>query len=210
MSRHRIALVMASSVASALLLAACGSSADNAADSGATAAAGVTTPSGGGSSAEKGGMEMVSTNMLMTKEMSGMGKVVTDAKGWTLYGYDKDMESMSMCTGSCAQTWMPVMPDGTPQAMGVQGKVGTITRDDGMKQITLKGRPLYRYMGDTKAGDMKGQAKDGAWYAVTPAGEKAGASSGASSTSGNSSGSDSGSGDGGSGSGEDMPGMPGM
>ncbi|MEU0042775.1 COG4315 family predicted lipoprotein [Streptomyces werraensis] len=213
MSRHRIPLALASAVASALLLAACGSSADNSASTGAAAPeapAEASAPADAGSSAPGGGMGMVSTNMLMTKEMSGIGAVVTDAKGWTLYRYDKDMESMSMCTGSCAQTWMPVMPDGTPQAMGVQGKVGTITRDDGMKQLTLAGWPLYRYMGDAKAGDMNGQGKDGAWYAVTPAGKEVGTSSGAASSSGDSSGSDSGSTGGDSGSSDSMPGMPGM
>ncbi|MGW0770018.1 COG4315 family predicted lipoprotein [Streptomyces sp. NPDC002676] len=99
---------MASGIASALLLAPCG---------------------------VVGGMGMVSTSMLMAKRMSGMGAVVTDAKGWTLYGYDE--APMSMCTGSCAHTWMPVMADGTPKVMGLKAKVGAITRDDGMKQVVL-------------------------------------------------------------------------
>ncbi|MFJ9011623.1 hypothetical protein [Streptomyces canus] len=200
MSRHRIALAMASGVASALLLAACGSSDDNSASTGAAAAPAKTTaPAASATSTADGGMGMVSTNMVMAKEMSGMGAMVTDAKGWTLYRYDKDMPSMSMCTGSCAQTWMPVMPDGTPEAMGLKAKVGTITREDGMKQVTLGGWPLYRYMGDTKAGDMNGQGKDGAWYAVTPAGKKASTASDTSSSSGSDSGSD-----------DSMSGMPGM
>jgi predicted lipoprotein with Yx(FWY)xxD motif len=198
-SRHRIALAMASSVASALLLVACGSS-DNSASTGAAAAPTETsTPTAGGASTAGGGMGMVSTNMLMTKEMSGTGAMVTDAKGWTLYRYDKDQASMSMCTGNCAQTWMPVMADGKVQGMGVQAKVGTITRDDGMKQLTLGGWPLYRYMGDTKAGEMNGQGKGGAWYAITPAGKKAGASSGTSTSSKSDSGA-----------GATMSGMPGM
>lgn len=188
MSRHRIALTMASGIASALLLAACGSSSDDSAASG-----------------EAGGTHMVSTSMLMAKQMSGMGSVVTDAKGWTLYRYDKDKASMSMCTGSCAQTWMPVMADGTPKAMGLKAKIGTITRDDGMKQVTLAGWPLYRYMGDTKTGEMNGQGKSGAWYAVTPSGAKSAMSNDGSASSGGGSGS----GDD-SGSGATMSGMPGM
>ncbi|MEU2334697.1 hypothetical protein ABZ770_24230 [Streptomyces sp. NPDC006654] len=182
MSRHRIALVMASGVASALLLTACGSSSDNSANAGAaapaaSAPAGTTAPADGGTSTPSSGTgHMVSTNMLMSKTMSGMGAVITDAKGFTLYRYGKDQVNMSMCTGTCAETWMPVMADGTPQGMGVQAKVGVLTRDDGMKQITLAGWPLYRYMGDTKAGEMNGQGKDGAWFAVTPAGKKMAAS----------------------------------
>ncbi|MET7479829.1 hypothetical protein ABZT17_36470 [Streptomyces sp. NPDC005648] len=182
MSRHRIALVMASGVASALLLTACGSSSDNSANTGAaapvtSAPAGTTAPADGGASTPSGGTgHMVSTNMLMSKTMSGMGAVVTDAQGFTLYRYGKDQVNMSMCTGTCAETWMPVMADGTPQGMGVQAEVGVLTRDDGMKQITLAGWPLYRYMGDTKAGEMNGQGKEGAWFAVTPAGKKMAAS----------------------------------
>ena len=205
MSRHRIALATAAGAASALLLAACGSSTDNSANTGAAAPAAsapaeTTTPAGSGTSSPTGGMGMVSTNMLMAKKMSGMGTVVSDSKGWTLYRYDKDQASpsMSMCTDDCAKTWMPVMADGSVQAMGLQAKVGTVTRSDGMKQVTLAGWPLYRYMGDTKAGEMNGQGKSGAWYAVTPAGKKA-ATAGGSGSTGSTSGSSS-----------SMSGMPGM
>ena len=204
MSRPRIALALASGVASALLLAACGSSTDNSANTGAaapaaTAPAETTTPADNGASTA-GGMGMVSTNMLMTKAMSGMGTVVTDAKGWTLYRYDKDQASpsMSMCTDDCAKTWMPVMADGSVQGMGLQAKVGTVTRSGGMKQVTLAGWPLYRYMGDTKAGEMNGQGKGGTWSVVTPAGKKMAMASG-SGSSGSTSGASS-----------SMSGMPGM
>ncbi|MEU2775473.1 hypothetical protein ABZ646_21650 [Streptomyces sp. NPDC007162] len=182
MSRHRIALVMASGVASALLLTACGSSSGSSTNTGAaapatTAPAETTAPADGGASTPSSSSgHMVSTNMLMSKTMSGMGAVVTDAKGFTLYRYGKDQMNMSMCSGSCAETWMPVMADGTPQGMGVQAKIGVLTRDDGMKQITLAGWPLYRYMGDTKAGEMNGQGKNGTWFAVNPAGKKMAAS----------------------------------
>lgn len=205
MSRHRIALAAVAGVASALLLAACGSSTGNSANTGAaapaaTAPAETTDPADSGTSTAGDGMGMASTNMLMAKQMSGMGTVVTDAEGWTLYRYDKDQASpsMAMCTDSCAQTWMPVMADGSVQTMGLQAKVGTVTRSDGMKQVTLAGWPLYRYMGDSKAGEMNGQGKSGAWYAVTPAGKKA-AMTGGSGSQGSTSGSSS-----------SMSGMPGM
>ncbi|WP_433448385.1 COG4315 family predicted lipoprotein [Streptomyces sp. CA-142005] len=199
---------MASSIASALLLAACGSSTDNSAGTGTgtSAAADTAAPTETATSSAGSGMHMVSTNMLMAKQMSGMGAVVTDAKGWTLYRYDKDKASMSMCTGSCAQTWMPVVADGTPKAMGLKAKVGVITRGDGMKQVTLAGWPLYRYMGDTKVGEMNGQGKGGAWYVITPAGAKSAMASHASPSSGSNSGSNSG----GSGTSATMSGMPGM
>jgi predicted lipoprotein with Yx(FWY)xxD motif len=45
-----------------------------------------------------------------------------------------------------------------------------------MKQLTLAGWPLYRYIGDADAGQMNGQGKDSEWYAVTPSGQKSAAS----------------------------------
>ncbi|MER5436128.1 hypothetical protein [Streptomyces sp. NPDC002588] len=178
MTRHRIVLATAAGLASTLLLAACGSSTDSASNAspGKTAAAATdsatSTPADSGDS---GSADMATTTMLMAKEMQGMGSVVTDDKGMTLYRSDMDQAtpSMSMCTGDCAKTWMPVMAQGDVQAMGVKNSlVGTVKRSDGMEQLTLDGWPLYRYMDDTKAGQMNGQGKEKMWFAVTPSGGK--------------------------------------
>lgn len=194
--RQRVVLAAAAGATSALLLTACGSSGDSSSSTDSAAAASSapasSAPAGNG---DADGMGMATTSMLMTEEMEGMGAFVTDDKGMTLYRYEMDQASpsKSMCTGDCAKTWMPVMAQDSVKAMGVkQSLVGSVDRSDGMKQLTLAGRPLYRYMGDAKAGEMKGQAKDSKWYALTPAGEKAAMSSD------------------GSGSSEDMEGMPGM
>ncbi|WP_328690330.1 hypothetical protein OHA74_14285 [Streptomyces phaeochromogenes] len=196
MIRQRVVLAAAAGVTSALLLTACGSSGDSSSSTDAGAAASSapasSAPAGSG---DADGMGMATTSMLMTEEMEGMGTFVTDDKGMTLYRYEMDQASpsKSMCTGDCAKTWMPVMAQDSVKAMGVeQSLVGSVDRSDGMKQLTLAGRPLYRYMGDAKTGEMKGQAKDSKWYAVTPAGEKAAMSSDSS------------------GSSDDMEGMPGM
>ena len=175
MSRQRIVLATATGIASALLLAACGAPVNSASSTSPGAVAPATSASASVSA------DMVTAAMLMAKQTSdGMGTIVTDDKGWTLYRYDKDQASpsMSMCTDDCAKTWMPVMAQDSTQVDGVeQSLVGTVARSDGMRQLTLAGWPLYRYMGDTTAGDMNGQAKDSVWYAVTPAGKKAGMSS---------------------------------
>ncbi|WP_051814330.1 hypothetical protein RFN58_34620 [Streptomyces iakyrus] len=207
MIRQRVVLAAAAGVTSALLLTACGSSGDSSSgtDSGAAAASSAPASSAPAGSGDADGMGMATTSMLMTEEMEGMGTFVTDDKGMTLYRYEMDQASpsKSMCTGDCAKTWMPVMAQDSVKAMGVeQSLVGSVDRSDGMKQLTLAGRPLYRYMGDAKAGELKGQAKDSKWYAVTPAGEKAAMSSDGSGSSDGTSG--------GSGSSDDMEGMPGM
>jgi hypothetical protein len=50
--------------------------------------------------------------------------------------------------------------------------VGTVTRADGSRQLTLDGWPLYEYSGDLSAGETNGQGVDGTWYAVTATGAK--------------------------------------
>ena len=49
-------------------------------------------------------------------------------------------------------------------------KLGTIKRPEGGTQVTYKGRPLYRFGADTKAGEANGEGiKDvGIWHAATP------------------------------------------
>ncbi|ALV33073.1 hypothetical protein [Streptomyces sp. CdTB01] len=181
MFRQRIVLASAASLACTLLLAACGSSTDNASSASPGNAAPVATASSDpatsapADSGDSGSGGMATTTMLMAKAMKGMGSVVTDDKGMTLYRSDMDQAtpSMSMCTGDCAKTWMPVMAQDSVQTMGVEKSLlGSVNRSDGMKQLTLGGWPLYRYMGDTKAGQMNGQGKDKMWFAVTPAGKK--------------------------------------
>ncbi|GAA2491765.1 hypothetical protein [Streptomyces longisporus] len=182
MIRHRIVLATSAGLVSTLLLAACGSSNDKASSTSPGNAAPVATaasdparsaPADSGSSASG---DMATTTMLMAKAMKGMGSVVTDDKGMTLYrsDMDKGTPSMSMCSGDCTKTWMPVMAQDSVQTMGVEKSLlGSVNRPDGMKQLTLGGWPLYRYMGDAKAGQMNGQGRDKMWFAVTPAGKKA-------------------------------------
>ncbi|GHE13659.1 hypothetical protein [Streptomyces alanosinicus] len=115
---------------------------------------------------------MAMTTMVMAKAVKGTGGIVTDDKGMTLYRYGRDQAHPSKwtCAGSCTRTWMPVIVEGPVQTSGVEESLlGTVHRN-GMKQLTLAGWPLYRYAGDTKAGQMNGQGKDKEWYAITPSG----------------------------------------
>ncbi|TQJ47350.1 hypothetical protein [Streptomyces sp. SLBN-115] len=95
----------------------------------------------------------------------------------TLYRFDKDPAepSKSTCVGECATTWPPVTIEegGNVYLAGVEEKqVGAIRRDDGSVQLTVGGRPVYRYSGDSRAGDANGQGLGGTWFAVGPTGRR--------------------------------------
>jgi predicted lipoprotein with Yx(FWY)xxD motif len=97
---------------------------------------------------------------------SSLGPVVTDDYMLTLYRSDKDTASPSAsnCTGACAVQWPPVLIDGTvTYAGGDQSLVGSVTRPDGARQLTLKGWPLYRFAGDRAEGDTNGHGLEGLW-----------------------------------------------
>jgi predicted lipoprotein with Yx(FWY)xxD motif len=115
------------------------------------------------------------TDELVGKKLPRMGQVVTDQDGWVLYRFDKDSADppQSNCVDKCAQVWPPALTDGNPQLQGVSDdKVGTVTRQDGTRQITIGGWPVYRYIGDKKPGQWKGQGVGGTWFVVSPNGKK--------------------------------------
>ncbi|GAA2698652.1 lipoprotein [Nonomuraea recticatena] len=109
---------------------------------------------------------------------TGIGKIIVDAQGRTLYLFEKDTGGKSTCYGECAKEWPPYLTTDAPRA-GEGAKadlVSTTTRDDGSKQVVYGKWPLYYYHDDKKAGDTTGHDKEefGAeWYALTAAGMKA-------------------------------------
>lgn len=95
------------------------------------------------------------------------GQVLTDGSGFTLYTYDKDTSGSgkSACSGGCATAWPAATVTGTlSKPAGLTGELATITRDDGTKQLTLGGHPLYRYAADKAAGDTSGDGVGGVWH----------------------------------------------
>ena len=87
--------------------------------------------------------------------------VLTDAKGMTLYIFDKDVAGKSNCNGDCAVKWPPLMAaaDATDE-----GEFTVVTRDDGSKMWAHEGWPLYYWYEDMAAGDIKGDGVGGVWH----------------------------------------------
>jgi predicted lipoprotein with Yx(FWY)xxD motif len=108
---------------------------------------------------------------LKVASVSGV-KVLTNAKGFTLYWFVPDTSTKSNCNGSCATIWPPVKGPATAST-GVTGKLTVITRSDGSKQAVYNGHPLYTYTGDSGPGQNHGNglnASGGVWHEVTVSG----------------------------------------
>jgi predicted lipoprotein with Yx(FWY)xxD motif len=94
------------------------------------------------------------------------GSVLTDAKGMSLYTFDKDSEGKSACNGPCATNWPVLKAEASDKA---DGGYTIIARDDGSKQWAYKGKPLYTFAKDTKPGDITGDGfLNGAWHLAQP------------------------------------------
>jgi predicted lipoprotein with Yx(FWY)xxD motif len=101
----------------------------------------------------------------MTRDTS-KGKVLVNEKGMTLYTFDKDASGKSMCNGTCAQNWLPMMAGAKPEAIGDWTPV---TRDDGNKMWAYKGKPVYSWINDKAPGDTTGDgANGGTWHVAKP------------------------------------------
>jgi predicted lipoprotein with Yx(FWY)xxD motif len=99
---------------------------------------------------------------------SALGKLMTDAKGLTLYGFTNDINATSTCYSTCAEAWPPVI-------VAADWKVGpgldtgvfsTTKRDDGSLQLVAGKYPLYTYGGDAAPGDTTGHGSGDVWFAV--------------------------------------------
>ncbi|MFL6671990.1 MAG: hypothetical protein ACJ8LG_01720 [Massilia sp.] len=93
-------------------------------------------------------------------KMNGM---LVDSKGMTVYTFDKDSAGKSACSGQCAENWPPVAAGDAP----LSAPYSSVTRDDGSKQLAYKGKPLYTFVKDKKAGDKAGDKVKDVWHTVT-------------------------------------------
>jgi predicted lipoprotein with Yx(FWY)xxD motif len=108
---------------------------------------------------------------------SKLGQILVDKRGRTLYLFARDRHGKSSCSGLCAGYWPALTTKGKPVAISGarQALLGTTRRKDGRLQVTYRGHPLYRFSGDTGAGQTSGEGLTdfgGGWWAVSPAGNK--------------------------------------
>lgn len=98
--------------------------------------------------------------------MTSKGKALVNAKGMTLYTFDKDTTGKSACNGQCATNWPPLMAAAGAKA---PANWSVVKRDDGSEQWAYKGKPLYAWSKDSKSGDATGDGLlQGAWHVAKP------------------------------------------
>jgi predicted lipoprotein with Yx(FWY)xxD motif len=93
--------------------------------------------------------------------------ILTSSYGKTVYTFDKDQagSGKSECVSTCADNWPPVYVE--PGIM-LSADFSSITRSNGQKQLTYKGKPLYFFVKDKNPGDKTGDNVNNVWHVVKP------------------------------------------
>ena len=142
-------------LAAAIALAACGSSGSSNSSSGTTTSTTAAVASASGS---------------VAVGQTGLGAVLVNGQGRTLYHLMGESATSIQCTGGCTSTWPPLTVAGGQNPTFGPGLAAAsltlVTRPDGTKQVAFNGQPLYTYAGDSKAGDTNGEGVGGVWHVV--------------------------------------------
>jgi predicted lipoprotein with Yx(FWY)xxD motif len=138
---------------------------------------------GGGSSSSMpksgvaGAEHSLTSVAVKTRKVSGLGVILVNPSGRTLYVFMKDARSRVTCTGQCASFWPPLKwkSKSKPTAGGT-AKTSLLSTDknpSGGRVVTYNKWPLYTYTGDSAAGQAKGEALNlngGKWYVISATG----------------------------------------
>ena len=114
---------------------------------------------------------------VVTTAQTGLGRILVNSRGHTLYLFGKDKNGKSACSGSCATAWPPLIATAKPRAGAAvkASRLGTTKRAAGRLQVTYNRHPLYTFVKDTKKGQTNGEglnAFGATWDALSAAGAK--------------------------------------
>jgi predicted lipoprotein with Yx(FWY)xxD motif len=151
-------------VLGALVIAGCGG--------GGSSSSSETGASGGGESKGVAAGESSSGGTIGGTEIEGLGNVLVDSEGMTVYDFTVDKGTMSECYGGCEKIWPPVTTTGKPTAGegAMSSALGTTKRKDGTLQVTYNGHPLYTFAPDKAPGEANGQEVEGTWFVLDESG----------------------------------------
>jgi predicted lipoprotein with Yx(FWY)xxD motif len=102
-----------------------------------------------------------STSSALGTATIGGQKVITDAKGMTLYTFDPDKPGKVTCTDKCAKAWPPAY---APAGTTASGDFTLIKTSDGDLVWAYKGKALYGWIKDKKPGDDTGDGVGNVWH----------------------------------------------
>jgi predicted lipoprotein with Yx(FWY)xxD motif len=91
--------------------------------------------------------------------------VLVGPTGMTLYTFDRDTGGKSACSGACATNWPPLAAAADAKD---SGDWTVIKRDDSSSQWAYKGKPVYYWSKDAKAGDRTGDGFNNVWHVARP------------------------------------------
>lgn len=118
------------------------------------------------------------TVRVSTRKLAGLGSVLVDSRGRTLYMFVPDKSKKVTCVGACAAIWPPLklVKGQKPAAAGEarQKLLGSDPDPTGGRVVTYARWPLYTYVADTRSGVANGQALNlngGLWYVLSPTGK---------------------------------------
>jgi len=156
----------------AVTVAACGAS-------GATASGSGSSPSSG--TASSAGSSPSSAMTVSAKSVPGVGTVLVNGQGQTLYLLTSERGGKITCTASngCTKLWPEItLPKGTTAATAGSGAqsslLGTVKDADGNLEVTYNGWPVYTFAGDSGPGVAHGQgitSFGGTWYVLNASGD---------------------------------------
>jgi predicted lipoprotein with Yx(FWY)xxD motif len=151
----------------AATVAACGSSSSST----AAGSPGGSAPAGASSAAPA---------TISAKSVPGVGTVLVDGQGQTLYMLTSEKAGKITCTqaNGCTQAWPETLIAGGATAAtagrGVQASLlGTVKDASGNLEVTYNHWPLYTFSGDSGPGVAKGQGLTsfgGTWYVLNGSG----------------------------------------
>lgn len=126
------------------------------------------TGSGSTSTATSSSNAIITTATATVKGASTT--ILTNAQGLTLYYRTTDKPPSTVCSGSCAGAWPPLLfsGSGSPNSSNqLPGKL-TALKDANGNQVEYNGHPLYTFASDTGPGQTNGEGVGGIWFVATP------------------------------------------
>jgi predicted lipoprotein with Yx(FWY)xxD motif len=117
-----------------------------------------------------GGAARAADDEVKVEKSAEHGSYLADGKGMALYLFKKDAKGKSVCAGPCVESWPLFQAENVKVQSGEvkASDFATITREDGQKQTTYKGMPLYYFVKDKKPGDTTGHGVKEVWILATP------------------------------------------